>query len=312
MAAPPPLVCQTIGIPTNFIIDVPMGMPGTEQYVLSGPLPFAAFDAVCELARRTDTPDAFLMPSTWARTTLASSKHRWTVKPAYAAELAAIASKWAPHALAMVENAATSLHFKREKGLLRNPAAPQHDIVMFCSHVDNGARWFDATASDAPVMTPERPVAPERRAGCFWLAPGSDDARQAVTCTYCVNRSPARHLFKCSRCCQARYCTTKCQRADWPVHKRTDCRPVVSADISMCLPWYALTPDEQMRVYRDAGVADGLVRLDSLAPNVQAQYQADSPTSLASDYLLVAGAESVRRWVAYCKRCRLGTLIQIK
>eukprot|EP00928_Gymnodinium_smaydae_P037004 TRINITY_DN25756_c0_g1_i1.p1 TRINITY_DN25756_c0_g1~~TRINITY_DN25756_c0_g1_i1.p1 ORF type:complete len:613 (-),score=70.89 TRINITY_DN25756_c0_g1_i1:23-1861(-) len=38
-------------------------------------------------------------------------------------------------------------------------------------------------------------------------------------CQYCACSSKETHLFKCSLCKQVKYCSTSCQKADWPQHK---------------------------------------------------------------------------------------------
>jgi len=230
-----PYSTETIGVPIDFLILVPMAagnkLDPLHHYTLAAPMSHTAFNALVELARRTDTPDAYFMHDFWARGTLirTSGGARWRMKPGYAREMDVIIAQYKLDA-ETAKGLSASIHFKREKKVIVNPLNNQHDIVMFWNSnpeaEDRGGRWYDVTASNMPVMhMPSDPV-PTRRPGHFCITDPADP-RYKHACRYCCNRVPltGKHLLKCARCQAVRYCSLACQRADWKAFHKHECVP---------------------------------------------------------------------------------------
>ncbi len=188
------------------------------QTMLALDLPLAAMDALVALVRATDTPDAFDMGTTWARTHMLHETSQWQFRPAYMAALQRI-----PHArVTELGLAAIHMHENRERNTTANPVAPDHQIMYFWSRHDKAGAWYDITASNDPPRTADNPVYPRPRPGRFWLKEPVDRvlAHFINTCRYCVNRLAEEAFFRhmCPRCQMAHYCSAACLAADKPAH----------------------------------------------------------------------------------------------
>jgi len=221
-----------IGIPMDLLFAV-LGDgsgsavdPAVAAFVLPAlSLPWPLVNALVRLVRATDTPDAYFMDKAFARGALVDATRHWTVKPAFAAALAACVAEHGDagakrgETLTVARKFALSLHYKRARGALANPATPQHDIVFVWGRGEG--HWFDATASDAPARRREHEATPTRRAGAFALE-NPKDARWPHACRGCNNRFTHR-LQTCGKCFVARYCDRSCQSKDWKAHKDEEC-----------------------------------------------------------------------------------------
>ncbi len=220
-------VNETVGIPMEWIMEICTNeqSPLRKTHMLATEMSLCTFDALVTLARATDTPDAFDMGTTWARTRVVDTRSKWKARAAYRAALAALPGG---EMVDELERVASSVLWKRERGATVNPTAPDQHILFFWSTREQAGAWFDTTASNDPPRSPRCPaVVPRPRPGRFWLdVPTDHPARYASACRYCCNRTlrEGKRYQKCSTCFVARYCSRACQVADWPAHKGEECK----------------------------------------------------------------------------------------
>ncbi|KII83211.1 hypothetical protein PLICRDRAFT_119711 [Plicaturopsis crispa FD-325 SS-3] len=60
------------------------------------------------------------------------------------------------------------------------------------------------------------------------MAPGSPLTDAVRDCAGCSLPYPLKDLFRCSRCTEALYCSSLCQKAHWGIHKPRCCFPILS------------------------------------------------------------------------------------
>lgn len=225
----------TIGIPHNLVFAVMLGDPSdlasaerTGNFVLHCHLAPVTVNRIVRLVRFVDTPKAYFMDKCFYRGALSDRNRSWTIIPAYAALLDAIANKdpsASEETRKHVRAVSISLHFKRSRGATVNPLAPGHDIVFIFSimkkETESTGDWFDITASNDPVKRSDAQRTPVRRETHLFIADPHNPSCSA-SCRAC-NNYYTRRLQTCSRCHVARYCDTSCQSKDWGKHKGEEC-----------------------------------------------------------------------------------------
>jgi hypothetical protein len=222
--------CETIGVPINLAFALLEEEHGDailntshpiHKFLLSSALSFAVFNAIVEFVRRTDTPDAYDMGPTFARGILFDKSIKWKPKPLLLEQIADIRRRFPDASLESVETMFASMHFKRSKGICKNPENEQHDIIALISNIETGLKWFDITASDDPTRKRAHQPIPRRRPDSFEVT-NTLTERYKCSCHCCNNRGE-KHFFKCGKCLTARYCSKACQLKDWPQHKGQEC-----------------------------------------------------------------------------------------
>ena len=188
-------------------------------------LPMRVADALVQLARATDTPDAYTLGKhTVVRGVFQSGAEKWKIKPGYLHAIDAQVRAHGDHKRDMEEalDFSLSLHYKRLRGALTYPGLT-YELVFVLSQFRDGAEgvWMDATASDDPPQTAERPVPPKRRDTAL-VIDRIADPRFPLTCRRCCNRY-SETLQICGKCRTMRYCCRECQSDDWPAHKGREC-----------------------------------------------------------------------------------------
>lgn len=230
------LSCETIGIPVDFALAVLS--PGNAvldpahpmfPFILAVPLSFSVVNAIVEDVRKTDTPLAYDMGRTFARGTLVDKSITWKPRPLVEAQWKALQSKFPSVDMATVRRTYLSMHFKRCKGVCKNPLQQEHDILAVISSVEHAMKWFDITASDDPPQKAAFQHKPSRRPNAFVV---EDTALPTYkrACLRCSNRSQVdKNFLKCSKCMLARYCSRDCQVLDWKAHKGGECENMANS-----------------------------------------------------------------------------------
>lgn len=228
--------CETIGVPTNLAFailesDAAVLDPTSPlfPFTISVPLSFSVINIIVRDVRKTDTPLAYDMGRTFARGVLVDKTINWKPLPLLEAQWKALETSFPSVDLNIVRRTYLSIHFKRCKGICKNPLNPEHDILAAISGVEHGLKWFDITASDDPTQKMALQRKPKRRLHSFIIEDTSLPSYKR-SCLYCSNRSQVnKNYLKCGKCFLARYCSQECQRLDWKMHRGTECENMATS-----------------------------------------------------------------------------------